>query len=64
MEKEIITVPEFLTRYSISRTAFYREVNAKRLRLLKRGRRSLIAREDAQAWVDLLKQETASRGVA
>lgn len=61
-DKILITVPEFLERYSISRTSLYKEIKAGRLRLLKRNRRSLIAHDDAQAWVDLLKQETASRG--
>jgi predicted DNA-binding transcriptional regulator AlpA len=56
MQKELITIPEFVTLYSISRTALYREVNANRLRLVKRGRRSLISREDAAAWLANLRQ--------
>lgn len=55
MDKELITIPEFVARYSISRTAVYREVNADRLRLVKRGRRSLIATADAQAWLASLR---------
>ena len=56
MEKELYTIPEFVARYSISKTALYREVNAKRLRLVKRGRRSLICRQDAEAWLAGLRQ--------
>lgn len=58
MDKELFTIPEFISRYSISRTALYREINAKRLPLLKRGRRSLIARDDAQAWLESLRQSS------
>lgn len=66
MDKQLITIPEFLARYSISRTALYREVKAQRLKLLKRGRRSLIAIEDAKNWLDGLRTSTASQsgGVA
>ncbi len=55
MQKELITIQEFMTLYSISRTAVYREVNACRLRLVKRGRRSMIMREDAVAWCASLR---------
>jgi len=56
MDKELITIPEFISQFSISRTAVYREVKAKRLRLVKRGRRSLIARDDAATWLASLRR--------
>ncbi len=59
-EKELITIPEFIVRYSISRTAPYREVTAGRLRLTKRGRRSLVSRADADAWMKNLRQTSAA----
>ncbi len=42
MEKEVYRVPEFCKRYAISRTSLYKEVNESRLRLIKRGRRTLV----------------------
>jgi len=56
-EKELLTIGEFTCRYSISRTSLYREIQAKRLCLIKRGRRSLISRIDAAAWVDALRNK-------
>jgi len=55
MTKELITIAEFISKFSISRTSLYREVLEGRLRLLKRGRRSLIERSDAEQWVQSLK---------
>lgn len=51
MEQEVFRVSEFCQRYAISRTAFYREVWAKRLHIIKRGRRTLITRIDAETWL-------------
>ena len=47
---ELLTVADFCTRYSISRTSLYREVSAKRLKLRKFGAATRIARADAEAW--------------
>jgi hypothetical protein len=47
---ELFTVADFLGRYSISRTSFYREVAANRIRIRKFGTATRIAREDAEAW--------------
>lgn len=51
---ELMTVADFLARYSIGRTSFYREVAAGRLKLRKFGSASRIARADAEAWVSCL----------
>jgi excisionase family DNA binding protein len=56
MEKDLMTVPEFLGRYSISRTAAYRETKNGRLRATKVGRRTYITRDDARAWLDALPE--------
>ena len=48
--KRLLKVPEFLELYSISRTAFYREVGAGRLSLTKIGKASRIAIDDAETW--------------
>lgn len=47
---QLLTVAEFLAGYSISRTSFYREVAANRIRIRKFGTATRIARADAEAW--------------
>lgn len=64
MDKQLYTIAEFLILYAISRTSLYREVSAGRLRLTKRGRRSLIARQDADAWLENLRCVSAILGGA
>jgi len=49
MEQEVYTIKDFCRCYAISRTAFYREIWANRLHMIKRGRRTLITRADAEA---------------
>lgn len=56
MEKEAFHVNEFCQRYSISKATFYREVIADRLSIIKRGRSTLIAREEAERWFEQLRQ--------
>lgn len=47
---ELMTVADFLARYSIGRTSFYREVAASRIRIRKFGSATRIARTDAEQW--------------
>ncbi len=49
-----MTVKQFLEWVHISRSTFYKEVRAGRIKLRKVGRRSLVAREDAEAWLSNL----------
>jgi hypothetical protein len=51
---ELMTMAEFLTRYSIGRTTAYREAAAGRLKLRKLGSATRIARADAEAWASRL----------
>ena len=44
------TVPDFLTAYAVSRTEFYRQVQAKKIRITKLGRSSRVSKSDAAAW--------------
>ena len=44
------TVPDFLTAFAVSRTEFYRQVQANKIRLTKIGRSSRVAKADAAAW--------------
>tara|TARA_R110000824_G_scaffold62111_7_gene164679 strand:- start:451 stop:636 length:186 start_codon:yes stop_codon:yes gene_type:complete len=48
---ELLTINDFMERYSISRTQTYRLVNQGKISLLKMGTASRIRREDAEAWV-------------
>ncbi len=47
---ELMTVADFLSRYSLSSSEFYRQANAGRIRITKLGNASRVAREDAEAW--------------
>jgi len=47
-------VGEFCRRYGIGRTTAYAEIAAGRLRRRKVGKRSLIAEDDAEAWLNSL----------
>ena len=51
---ELMTVGDFLARYSIGRTTLYREVAAGRLKLRKLGSATRIARADAEKWAGSL----------
>jgi hypothetical protein len=44
-------IEEFCRRYSVGRTTAYAEMKAGRLRRRKVGKRSIIAQEDAEAWL-------------
>lgn len=63
IERELMPIPEFGDRFSISRTAIYREVWSGRLRMTKRGRRSFISRQDAAAWLEDLRANSVQRSI-
>jgi len=63
IDKELISVPEFLRIFSIGRTSFYEEIACRRLRIIHRGRRTFVTREDAQKWFEKLTSKSAG-GVA
>jgi hypothetical protein len=48
--KRLLTVPEAVFSYGISRSKFYQEVAAGRIPLRKCGRRTLVAADDMEAW--------------
>ena len=58
---QLMKVTDFLTNYAISRTEFYREVNAGRIRITKLGSASRIARPDAEAWLASLPVKQGSQ---
>lgn len=58
---ELMTMGDFLARYSIGRTTAYREVAAGRLKLRKIGTATRIARADAEAWAASLPSRTGGQ---
>jgi hypothetical protein len=64
--KERYNVEDFCFAYTVSRSEFYREVKLKRLHVIKRGRRTYIARSDALIWLDkqrALQDEATDKSV-
>jgi excisionase family DNA binding protein len=59
---EAMTVREFCTAYRICRATFYNEVRRGNLRAVKMGTKTLVLREDAEAWVRRLPKLPAGRG--
>lgn len=57
---DLLKVHEFLETFQIGRTSFYREVAQGRLRVLKFGTATRIARADAQAWAGRLPSPPSS----
>ena len=51
------TVPEVLAMCRMSRTTFYREVNARRLVIVKQGSSTRVTAADLDAYIDLLRSE-------
>jgi len=51
---ELMSVNDFLQRYAIGRTSFYREVAAGRLKIRKFGTATRVSRADAEAWMAAL----------
>lgn len=52
--KFALSVTEFCTACSIGRSTFYSEAKAGRIRILKAGKRTLIATSEVQRWLDSL----------
>jgi excisionase family DNA binding protein len=50
-DREAFAVREFCARYGICRQTFYDEVRRGRLRALKLGKKTIVLRADADAWV-------------
>lgn len=58
---QLMTVREFLAAFRISRSSFYREINAGRLRVVKLGRATLVTRDDAEHWMANLPEIAGAR---
>ena len=56
MNNRALTINEFCDRYGICRETAYQQIRTGRLRAVKRGRKTLILRADADAWVASLPE--------
>ncbi|GAA0477516.1 hypothetical protein GCM10009096_19260 [Parasphingorhabdus litoris] len=56
MTKKLLTVRQFCYLYGIGRTTFYAEVKQGRIPILKIGKATRVAREDAEKWVENLRE--------
>ncbi len=54
--KELISVPEFLIYFGISRTTFYSELKKKKIKIKKVNRRTFILRTEATRWMNELEE--------
>lgn len=52
--KQALTLKEFCEAFAISRSYAYLEIRANRLIVKKAGRRTLVLRQDADAWANAL----------
>lgn len=58
MQKISYTISEFCEAAGIGRTRAYQEISEGRLRTVKCGSRTLVAADEAHAWLDRLKSES------
>ena len=53
-EPKFLTLGQFCERYGCSRSTAYRIAKRREITILKRGRSSMILREQAEAWAESL----------
>ena len=58
IEKAAYTISEFMAAYGIGKTKTYQEINEGRLRIRKVGKRTLVAKVDADNWLNSLPEAT------
>jgi excisionase family DNA binding protein len=51
VEKRAFSINEFCGRYGVGRTTAYDEIKAKRLLVVKVGKRTLVPRDAAESWL-------------
>ena len=61
---ELLTIADFVTRFRVSRTATYRLLASRELTAKKVGRRTMIARADAERWLTSLPAATLTAKTA
>ena len=57
-------IPEFCRKFVISKSSFYRELNAGRLNVYKRGKRTMIERVEAERWHSNLTHQSSPNNVS
>lgn len=58
--KRALQIQEFCELYGVGKSTMYEEVKAGRLTVRKIGKRSLIAVDDADAWLENLPRQQAA----
>lgn len=58
IQPAVMTIHDFSRWARLGRTRIYEEINSGALKCFKLGRRTLIRRVDAEAWLDRLQQPT------
>lgn len=56
MTRQLLTVRQFCDLYGIGRTTFYSEVKAGRIPIVKIGTATRIACEDADQWLQKMRE--------
>jgi excisionase family DNA binding protein len=59
--RAVLTIEQFAQCYGIGRTRAYAEIAAGRLKVMKFGRNTRIARTDADAWLEARRSEGGLR---
>lgn len=59
--KLALSIPEFCDAVGIGRSRAYEEIKSGRLRVLKCGRRTLIAKDAVQQWLGHLATQSQER---
>jgi excisionase family DNA binding protein len=57
--KAVLSVTEAMEALDLSRQTIYNEINAKRLRSFKLGRRRLIPADGIPEWVSMMERQVA-----
>lgn len=60
MQKEMMTIEDFMEIYSITRSRFYSELKKHPWLITKLGKRTHIRRKDAEKWMEAIKANPAS----
>jgi excisionase family DNA binding protein len=50
-DKRAFSIGEFCNRYGVGKTTAYAEIKAKRLQVVKAGKRTLVPADAAEAWL-------------
>jgi hypothetical protein len=60
-DKRAYTRMEFCDAHGVGQTKFYEEVKEGRLKVRKVGRKTIVLRDDAEAWLQQLPTLSAAR---